>query len=107
MKLWLDDIRPPWEHGCIGWKWVQTAEDAIEALASGEVTQASLDHDLSMEATMGCPQHGEETGYTVVCWMEEHNIWPVDGVTVHSMNPAGKAKMLVVIRRHYWPEASQ
>jgi hypothetical protein len=25
MKLWLDDMRPPWEHGCDGWEWAKTS----------------------------------------------------------------------------------
>lgn len=51
---------------------------------------------------MGQPREGEKTGYTVACWLEEHpEFWPVDGVRVHSMNPAGKAKMLQVVDAHY------
>jgi hypothetical protein len=46
-----------------------------------------------------CPH--AKTGYDVVCWMEEHGMWPVDGITVHSMNPVGRARMEAAIRRHY------
>lgn len=98
MKLWLDDIRDPAEHGRIGWTWVKTADEAIAALATGTVTEASLDHDLSVGATMGTPAPAERTGYTVVCWMEEHGVWPKDGVRVHSMNPVGRQRMLDVIQ---------
>lgn len=101
MKLWLDDIREPWKHGCIGWHWAKTADEAIEALKTGEVTVASLDHDLSEKATLG-DDRGERTGYTVVCWMEENDVWPKDGVKVHSMNPVGRGKMLRVINKHYF-----
>lgn len=101
MKLWLDDIRPPWKHGCIGWEWAKTADDAIAMLKGGLITIASLDHDLSEQATMGQPAPGEKTGYTVVCWMEENNVWPEDGVRVHSMNPVGKARMQQVIYKQY------
>jgi hypothetical protein len=61
---------------------------------------ASLDHDLSIAATMGQPCR-ELTGYDVVLYMEEHDIWPPRGVAVHSMNPAGAARMRQVIHRHY------
>ncbi len=101
MKLWLDDIRPPWQHGCIGWEWAKTAADAIHWLGTGLVTEASLDHDLTVAATMGTPAPDEQTGYTVVCWMEEHGVWPANGVRVHSMNPVGKARMLRVIDKFY------
>lgn len=101
MTLWLDDIREPWKHGYIGCTWAKTADEAIAELKKGSVTFASLDHDLSEQATMGNPGPNEKTGYTVVCWMEENNVWPVDGIRVHSMNPAGKARMEAVIRKHY------
>lgn len=101
MKLWLDDVREPWKHGCIGWEWAKTADEAIALLATGQVTEADLDHDLSDAATIGMPAPGEKTGYTVVCWMEENGVWPRDGVRVHSMNPVGAARMRQVIERHY------
>jgi len=101
MKLWLDDIRQP----LIGFHWVKTADEAIEVLKTGAVEYASLDHDLSISATLGVPKPDEKTGYTVVCWMEENSVWPPKGVDVHSLNPAGKARMLAVIRSHYSPHA--
>lgn len=102
MILWLDDIRHPWKHGYVGVEWARTADEAISLLSTGKVTFASLDHDLTVAATIGNPAPDEKTGYTVVCWLEQHpEFWPVDGVRVHSMNPAGKARMLQVIERHY------
>lgn len=100
MKLWLDDIRNPADHGYIGFHWVKTAEEAIATLKSGDVTFASLDHDLSMEATLG-NWRNEVTGYEVLCWCEENDCWPCDGVQVHSMNPVGRQRMLAVIERKY------
>jgi hypothetical protein len=101
MTLWLDDIRPPWKHGYIGAEWAKTADEAISILKNGKVTFASLDHDLSELATIGMAPAGEKTGYTVVCWMEENNVWPEGGVNVHSMNPSGAARMRAVIGAHY------
>jgi NAD+-processing family protein with receiver domain len=100
MRLWLDDVREPWKHGFIASEWARTADEAIAALKTGEVTFASLDHDLSIDDTLGTPK-GEKTGYDVVCWMEESDVWPRDGVVVHSMNPAGRSRMQAVIDRHY------
>lgn len=97
MKLWLDDVRPPYRHGRIGWRWVKTYEGAIELLQTCQVEEASLDHDLSEAATMGCAPPEEKTGYHVVCWMEENNVWPPNGVHVHSLNPVGAARMMAVI----------
>ncbi len=99
--LWLDDVREPWKHGFVGAEWCKTADEAIALLKTGRVERASLDHDLSEEATIGQPKAGEKTGYTVVCWMEENNIWPPGGVRVHSMNPVGRVRMQQVIDAHY------
>jgi|SRR5579859_1576071 len=102
MKLWLDDVREPWKFGAVGFHWAKTADEAIELLKTGKVTFASLDHDLAWEHyswnDTGEP-YKEKTGYDVVCWMEENNVWPKDGVVVHSMNPVGRVKMEEVIRR--------
>jgi hypothetical protein len=100
MNLWLDDLRDPAMHGAIGFVWAKTAAEAIKALATGGVEFASLDHDLSIAATMGQPCR-ELTGYDVVLYMEERDIWPPRGVAVHSMNPAGAARMRQAIQRRY------
>jgi hypothetical protein len=101
INLWLDDIRDPTLFGCIGWVWAKTADMAIYLLSQGIVEKASLDHDLTITQTIG-GKDKEKTGYDVVCWMEEHDIWPPGGVVVHSMNPVGKQKMEQVIRRKYY-----
>lgn len=101
MKLWLDDARPPHKYGCAGWTWAKTYEEAVAALESGRVTEASLDHDLSEMATIGQATPGEKTGYHVIRWMEEHGVWPVNGVVVHSMNPVGARRMVEALVKRY------
>lgn len=101
IRLWLDDIRDPALFGYIGWVWAKTAKDAIALLETGLVTEASLDHDLSVEHyPWNCKDIDKTTGtgYDVVCWMEEHNVWPVNGTRVHSQNPAGRQRMEQVIK---------
>ncbi len=100
MKLWLDDIRDPNLHGAIGFTWVKTYDEAIKYLSTGSVTFASLDHDLTIDDTLGNPK-GEKTGYDVICWMEENNIIPNNGIACHSQNPSGKARIEQVIRKLY------
>lgn len=100
IRLWLDDIRDPVSAGHYGWTWVKTADEAIAILSTGRVIEASLDHDLDVQATLGNTPT-EKTGYDVVCWMEEHNVWPINGVSVHSQNPAGAARMRQAINRAY------
>lgn len=104
MKLWLDDCRPPYMHGCQGWHWAKTAAEAIMVLNTGKVDEASLDHDLAEEHypwNCSAIEKTTGTGYDVVCWMEENNVWPVNGTRVHSMNPIGRARMEQVIERAY------
>lgn len=98
IRLWLDDVRDPafafpeWvEDPGPPWMWVKTAEEAIDLLQSGRVTAASLDHDLGTQ----------KTGYDVVLWMEEHGVWPVDGVAVHSANFVAARRMRQAIDHFY------
>jgi hypothetical protein len=104
MILWLDDIRDPAKYGYIGARVCRTADEAIALLKTGEVTFASLDHDLAWEHyprnDTGQP-YKEKCGYDVVLWMEQNRIWPKDGTVVHSMNPSGRARMQAVIDRAY------
>lgn len=130
MNLWLDDVRNPAEYGFAGYTWVKTRDEAIEALKTGTVERVSLDHDLGMcdeclsadstekvEAVRAalirntpttasycaCPHNG--TGYEVVCWMEEHGIWPTQKPLVHSANPVGRRRMQLVIDKCWKPTA--
>ncbi len=117
MRLWLDDIRPPWKYGFMGAEWAKSYDEAVVLLQTGKVTFASLDHDIgacedcvakllhigdmkTAETTFlnRCPH--AKSGYDVLVWMEENNIWPVDGVVVHSMNPIGRYRMQVIIDKH-------
>jgi len=108
MKLWLDDIRP----APLGWEWVMNIEDAKKYLASGKVTDASLDHDLgacaychlvnevTWEGVMPhCTHVG--TGWDLVLWMVTTGHWPTNQPKVHSMNPVGTARMKFQIAQHY------
>jgi len=142
MRLWLDDVRDPEKREYFGvndevhlpsmnWVWVKTYEQAIAALETGEVTCASLDHDLDF----ACPDcerafekmrkeggkyHGfqngyvwddrhwepylvcnHKNGYDVVRWMDKHNVWPAQGVRIHSANARGAARMKQLVDAHY------
>ena len=99
MVLWLDDVRNPNEHGAVGAAWAKTYEEAITYLKTGEVTIASLDHDLTIKQTLGLDDN-EKTGYDVLVWCENNDVWP-EIIYVHSQNPAGRMKMYQVIQKHY------
>ena len=99
MLLWLDDIRNPYEYGAFGAVWAKTYEEAVALLETGDVKIASLDHDLTMPQTMGIMDK-EKTGYDVLVWCEEHNVWP-EKIFVHSQNASGRQRMYLAIQKHY------
>lgn len=88
MRVFLDDERPTPS----GWVRVYWPDEAIALLQAGGVEAISLDHDL------GDDQRG--TGYDVILWLEEavalRGFVP-PAITVHSANPAARAKMLAGI----------
>lgn len=84
MKVYLDDER----NTPRGWVRVYWPDEAIALLASGEVVEISLDHDL------GDDERG--TGYDVILWIEKAVALrgfrpPV--IHVHSANSSARAKM--------------
>lgn len=114
IDLYLDDMRPTPP----GWIGVKTVREAKAYLERGVVRRASLDHDLgacdecmggrsaeqwlaesNMTQMPNCNHFG--TGYNLVCWMEETGHWPQEKPTVHSANPAGRARMLQAINREW------
>jgi len=117
INLWLDDDKtnrkPPTIMQCgLEWTWVHTADEAIDLMRTGRVVYASLDHDLADEHYFAfhCAEHGhsesyekckEKTGYDVLLWMEENNVWPVNGVRIHTMNPPRKRIMLDLVEKYY------
>jgi len=111
MKLWLDDTRPAPD----GWHWARTADEAIEALRTGHVVEASLDHDLGhCDACEGCTGYLRSpcecrchlSGTFLVNWMATENVWPATKPRVHSANPVGAERMRLTIER-YWAPAGE
>lgn len=97
-KLYLDDERTHPE----GWIRAHNAREAKEILLQGDITFASLDHDLWMDGywTNGWdfPNiHDLENGYDVVEWMAENHIWPEDGLRIHTDYKAGRENMMQVV----------
>jgi hypothetical protein len=108
VKLWLDDNRVAPE----GWVWVKTADEAIAALRTGQVVDASLDHDLGhCDACTGCTGYLRSpcecrchlSGTFLVNWMATENCGPANKPSVHSANPVGAARMRATIERYWAP----
>lgn len=92
-KLWVDDERPAPDES---WDVAKTADEAIKWLygyrirnidngydPSFMIYEVSLDHDLG----------GDDTGFKVLDWMIEHNVWPKI-LTIHTSNPPARQRML-------------
>lgn len=88
MRLWVDDVRP----APPGWVHARSVEEAQSLLATGEVEEASLDHDLGFE---------QADGAALVRWMARTGHWPRQRPAVHSMSPQGRRAMLAVIERSF------
>lgn len=83
LRLWLDDERP----APPGWVHARTADAAKLVLLTGQVVEASFDHDLG----------AGESGYDVLNWLEERStlgegIAPAT-IRVHTANPPGRRRM--------------
>ena len=98
LRVWLDDLlddraAPP------GWIHVTTAPAAIALIDSGHVVELSLDHDHRDPEIAG-------KGVHVVDHLAEQQVvagrdlWPRDGITIHSANPAGRDQMARTIERY-------
>lgn len=96
MKLWLDDVRSmPAGYDV----WAKTADEAIEYLKTGQVTEISFDHDLGLD----------KSGYDVAKWIEEQAaygqiksmIWHV-----HSANVVGAALITKAMQKanEFWDD---
>lgn len=106
MKLWVDDVRPAPD----GWRWAKTYKEAIEMLHSTpkeRLTDVSLDHDLGFaeidtsswpDGVLYAPNGIDyditvPTGYDVLEYMIENDLWPTRSISVHSANVVGSQRM--------------
>lgn len=85
MKFWIDDERPAPNDT---WVTYRTSEEAIKGLLYAShyhayIEEVSLDHDLG----------GDDTGFKVLDWMVESNVWP-HNLTIHTSNPPARKRML-------------
>jgi hypothetical protein len=96
IRLWVDDDkvdRAPTE----GWLQVTTAWEARAVLATGRVSELSLDHDLGHDRWYG-------RGVDVTDWLAERQhigrpAWPSTSITLHTANADGRDTMARTIER--------
>lgn len=101
MKLYIDDIRPAPE----GWQQARTVTDAIKTINrfASEITDISLDHDISMAVSVGGeyrPFPSPETFQAVayfICVMWEH-LENKPNIIIHTANPVGGAELRAILK---------
>ena len=102
MKLFVDDLRPPPE----GWHLVKTIASAIKLLATQNVEQVSLDHDIAFPVykdSMTMVSLSEEN-YSAIAWyivIMEESIRP-KVVFIHTSNPSGREHMDWILTDWYY-----
>ncbi len=98
LRVWLDDLLDD-RAAPRGWVQVTTAPAAIALLESRRVVELSLDHDLGEDELAG-------KGIHVVDHIAERQVvdgqdlWPRDGITLHTANAAGRDQMARAIERY-------
>src|SRR5207237_1022034 len=96
IRVWLDDDLED-RRAPRGWVHVVTAWDAIRLLDGNRVIELSLDHDLGDD--LACGRGIDVITFLAEQWMTHgRDLWPRDGITLHTANPAGRNAMTRAIR---------
>ena len=100
MKIWIDDLRNPRQHGKPDYLWFTEPDMVMSFLDQNIITAISFDHDLG---------EGRLTGYDIAKYIEElaatgrHQRieW-----TIHSSNPVGRTNIELAMMQadRYWDE---
>lgn len=93
VKIWVDDIRPA-PAGYMHCKTTESAIDLIKTVKAENVKILDLDHDAGDYAPFG----GDYIN--ILNWLEYHDI--NIPISIHSMNPVGRNRMLSIIKRNNW-----
>lgn len=98
LRVWLDDLLDD-RAAPDGWIHLASAPAAVALLGTGRVVELSLDHDLGDDDVAG-------KGVHVVDFIAEQQVvagrdlWPRDGITIHSANAPGREQMARTIERY-------
>lgn len=106
MRLWLDDVRVPPVDRDGAWTWAKTADEAIAYLKTGQVVEASLDHDLAEDHYPWAPEQQKpgytspaKTGLDVVRFILDNPQFAPSYIHIHSMNPVGRHNMFTELQQ--------
>lgn len=100
MKLYIDDIRPAPD----GWMQARTITEAIRTIAQfgDEITEISLDHDISLAVSVDgvyrpfpSPDTFQAVAYFIVSFYAEK---PKPQITIHTANPVGAKSLFEILK---------
>ncbi len=90
VKLWIDELR----KAPAGWEWAQNITQAIKCLDTKEISEVSMDYDISLLISIGVGAqqevHSGETFESVARFIYQafdEGSFPVE---IHSLNPKGQ-----------------
>lgn len=95
MKLYIDDLRVP----PFGWQLARTVTEAIRILATQNITDISIDHDISHSVQIGVvtrPFPCLETFEPIAWYLCAIKF--TGPVTLHTANPAGALRMARILK---------
>lgn len=99
MNLWVDDIRTEPE----GWTRAKTVTEAIRLLDMWDVTEVSLDHDISHKVSIGMgdarPFASDETFEPVARFISRTYNPGKILITIHTANSVAAEKMSKILER--------
>ena len=111
MKLFVDDLRVPEDiyPGETDWHVARTVSEAIRLLATQDISDVSIDHDIQCNAVMGgnglyTGGHTSPETYEPVAWYLQAllaNNLPnssIKRITLHSASFVGRKKMHDILR---------
>lgn len=101
IKIFLDDVRQPYEVYENGGSWMlcRDIESCQRFLAMGIVSHISLDGDMGKIGDKDIPG-----GIELIDWMRESGHWPTINCLVHSQNPVKATQMRMLISQHFISE---
>jgi len=117
IKLWVDDLRNPesFVKDPLNWHWAKTITEAIRILATREVSEVSLDHDICHAILPGDPGENGKNIYQPVTCPENYSAvayyilaMDVDSrpktVWIHTANEVGAEVMMNILKYSADPE---
>lgn len=96
----------PWDRNKITHVHAESSAEAIKWLETWRRNNAARDRPLGYlldEVSLDHDLGGDDTGFIVLDWMIEHEVWPAE-LTIHTSNPPARKQMLAAANAEGPPE---